>query len=179
MGGAGWGAPQAYGHAAWLMPQLSCVWHTNGQPVQMYTNPGTQPPPSSKQQQQQHGGPRLMTGMHPGEPAGGAAVGVAPGLYMTNALTMSPPKPKSHAIAIVDPNSGEAINGEPIKLAAAPSAEPAAPAPSAAATLSPASVPPPSGMPLPPPPTAPPPAATPAEDGASSSPAAAESSLQM
>ena len=141
MGGAGWGALQAYGHAAWP--------------------------------------PRPMTGMHPGAPAGGAAVGVAPGLYMTNAPTMSPPKPKSHAIAIVDPNSGEAINGEPIKLAAAPSAEPAAPAPSAAATLSPASVPPPSGMPLPPPPTAPPPAATPAEDGASSSSAAAESSLQM
>ena len=137
MGGAGWGALQAYGHAAWP--------------------------------------PRPMTGMHPGVPASGAAVSVAPGSCMTNA----PAERMSRAVAIVDPNSGKALNVETIKPAAAPSAEPAAPAPSAAATLSPASAPPLSGMPLQPPTTAPPQAATPAEDGASSSPAAAERSLQM
>ena len=99
----------------------------------MQTNPGMQPPPSSTQQ----GGPRPMTGMRPGAPASNSAVGIAPdGDEWRSTPTMPlPAKRKEYAIATVDPNSGEALNVESIKLAAAPSAEPAAPPPSVTAML--------------------------------------------
>ncbi|KAL3931794.1 MAG: hypothetical protein SGPRY_000977 [Prymnesium sp.] len=118
MGNTGRG--QSFGYATRPNPGSGGGGHMYAQPMpQMYNNPGTQPAKGGQQQQQ--GGGRQMPSVRPammGSP-GGPAVS-----YMGSVpAAPAPAKPKSRAIAIVDPETNEALVVEPVSKPAGSSAE--------------------------------------------------------